>query len=155
MRTVTFFLAALPFFFSGCAGTGPTRADYEYQKVTRVEASAEQIYNRALAWMAERFESANHAVQLRDEDNRRIISNASFLLRTGSYTGFDVEMSLIVEAKDERFRVTGRNFRQVDKGLYDFEKPLRQSHIDDLEQKMDSLRTGLQSYIESSKSNDW
>jgi hypothetical protein len=130
------------------------RGDYEYQKVQEVDASAQQIYDQSLSWMAQSFESSNHAIQLRDEDNRRIVANAVVDLKTAPATFVDMEMDLIVEAKDGRFRMTGRNYETVASGQYEMERSIGEKEIDDVEAEMDSLRTNLKSYIQSDQDDD-
>jgi len=132
------------------------RPDYEYQEVTEVDASAEQIYDESLAWMAETFESSNHAIQLRDEDNRRVVANAVIDLQTSPTTFVDMEMTLIVEARDGRFRMTGRNFETVASGRYEMTRAVGEKEIDDLNSELDSLRSDLAAYTERDDGNeDW
>ena len=142
--------------FSGCAGTGEARSDYEYREVTQVDASADEIYDQSLSWMAQRFEGANSAIQLRDEGNKRVVANAIILVETSSISALEYELDLIVEAKDGRFRMTGRNYHTVAHGEYSeiAEQPVRESTVDDVRSHMDSLRIDLASYIETSKSED-
>lgn len=148
------FVLAFALLLSGCAGSGQARSDYEYQKVKKVDAGAQEIYDQSLSWMAQRFESANSAIQLRDEDNRRIVANAVINVETSSITSLDYELDLIVEAKDGRFRMTGRNYHTIATGEYAVESPVMESTVDEVNARMDRLRSDLASYIESSNPDE-
>lgn len=139
---------------AGCAGTGEARSDYEYRQVTEVDASADEVYDQSLSWMAQAFEQSDDAIQLRDEDNRRIVSNAVIVVETSAISALEYELDLIVEARDGRFRMTGRNYHTVASGQYSMEHPVRESTVDDVRAKMDSLRVDLASFIESGRSDD-
>jgi hypothetical protein len=140
--------------FAGCTGSGEARSDYEYREVTQVDASADEIYDQSLSWMAQRFEGANSAIQLRDQDNKRVVANAIILVETSSISALEYELDLIVEAKDGRFRMTGRNYHTVSDGKYSIESPVMESTVEDVTARMNSLRADLASYIETSKSDD-
>jgi len=104
--------------------------------------------------MAQAFEQSDDAIQLRDEDNRRIVSNAVIVVETSAISALEYELDLIVEARDGRFRMTGRNYHTVASGQYSMEHPVRESTVDDVRAKMDSLRVDLASFIESGRSDD-
>ena len=151
--TVFFVLASI--FIISCRGAGEIRRDYEYQEVTKVDASAEQIYDQSLTWMAQAFEKSDDAIQLRDEENRRIVANAIVGVSFTDIAVTNVEMDLIVEAKDGRFRMTGRNYQLLSSSEYVEDRPLREGHLEEVQKRMDSLRNDLKSYVKSSKSDDW
>jgi len=162
MQTTTrlFFLFAIfttaPLLLAGCATSGQTRADYEYQKVQEVDASADQIYTEAQAWMAERFVSSQDAIQLRDEENHRLVANAEKNMDVGTMgTSLPVEMDLIVEARDGRFRMTARNFiiRSSAAGQTT-EVPPTEGNLGDIEAELDAIRTELAAYVEESQEED-
>lgn len=138
-----------------CRGAGEIRRDYEYQKVTKVNASTEQIYDQSLTWMAQAFEESDDAIQLRDEENRRIVANAVVGVSFTDIAVTNVEMDLILEAKDGRFRITGRNYQLLSSSEYVEPRPLRESHIKEVRERMNSLRNDLKTYIKSNKSDDW
>ena len=136
----------------GCTST-KLPSDTEYQTVRDVEgASADQIYERSLSWMAETFVSANEAVQVRDDENNRLVTNAS--IRIPGYAGFS-EMSIIVEARDERFRFTARNFRARTRAM-SMRVPMNTDLYEDLKPELKSQADDLQSYIRGeAEDTDW
>jgi hypothetical protein len=153
MRTATLFLLAT--LLVSCSGSGGTRkSDYQYRKVTEVDASAQKIYDRSLSWMAQAFEKSDDAIQLRDEENRKVIANAVVNVQLGIVRR-DIDFNLIVEAKDGRFRMTGRNYILISESEYRADRPLAKSQIPTVRARMDSLRKGLASYIEEEEDDDW
>jgi hypothetical protein len=152
MRYATPIIALALLLISGCTST-KLPSDTEYQTVRDVEgASADQIYERSLNWMAETFVSANEAVQVRDDENDRLVTNAS--IRIPGYAGFS-EMSIIVEARDERFRFTARNF-QARTTAMSMRVPMNTDLYEDLKPKLKSRADELQSYIRGeTEDTDW
>lgn len=151
--TRLFFACTLALLLTGCATTAPP-SSYEYQDVIEVDASAEQIYDRTLMWMAERFVSSQDAIQLKDEENRRIVANARQTMKVGSLgTSLPVEMTLMIEARENRFRFTGRNFTaEYQMGS----APLAKSKEDEVQEELEVLAQELAIYIVSeSASEDW
>jgi len=136
----------------GCTST-KLPSDTEYQTVRDVEsASADQIYERSLSWMAETFVSANEAVQVRDDENNRLITNASIPIP--GYAG-NSRMSIIVEARDGRFRFTARNFRARPTAL-SMDVPMNTDLYEDLKPELKSQADELQSYIRGeTRDADW
>lgn len=150
----TALVLVLSFLGMGCGPTGQVRQEYEYQKVKNVDATAEEIYDRALVWMAERFVSSNYAIQLRDEENRRIVANATAdILFDHRMTAAPVEMNLIVEAREGRFRMTARRF-EVGRLGNSPDTPLYAKHLPGVNDYLDGLRQQLADYIESGDFNE-
>lgn len=135
------------------ASCAPTRlaADTEYQEVREVEAlSADQIYERSLLWMAERFNSANDAIQIRDDEDNRLVANASVYI-----PGKDVnsDMGIIVEAREGRFRFTARNFGMQ---VGSFDSYMTPELYEELKPELQALASELQSYVRGeSEDADW
>lgn len=124
----------------GCASTKKIAPDTEFEQVRRVEGlSADEIYDRSLTWMAENFVSANDAIQIRDDENNRLVANATLPVPG---TGATAGMNVIVEARDGRFRFTSRNFSmhimgmedRMTRGMYQDLKPELERRVSDLEQ---------------------
>ena len=146
MRYATLLFACLlaAFASAGCASTKKIAPDTEYQAVRQVEGlSADAIYERSLSWMAENFVSANDAIQIRDDENSRLVANAALPVPD---TGFIANMNVIVEARDGRFRFTARNFSMRIMGMED---RMTRGMYEDLKPELKRRVSDLQSYIES------
>jgi hypothetical protein len=157
MRYATYIVGAFLSFLvaSGCASTSPSTLppDTEYQVVREVEdVSADEIYGRSLNWMAETFVSANDAIQVRDDENNRLVANAELLIPDLGGAASS-EMSIIVEARDGRFRFTARNFRLNAMGT---RAKMNEELYGDLKPKLKSQADELQSYIRGeTEDTDW
>lgn len=149
MRYATLFLLAFAFVLAGCATTLPPGT--EYQEVRQVEGvKADEVYERSLNWMAETFVSANDAIQVRDDENNRLVANASMMI-PGS--GVTADMSIIVEARDGRFRLTARNFGAR---LGSMQSNMTKGFYQDLKPELKRRASDLQSYIlGETKDTDW
>ena len=136
-----------------CVGSNATHSpDYEYQKVQEVDASADEIYLDAQAWMAEEYVSSQDAIQLRDEENHRIVANLLTEAEAGALgLNVDVRMDLVVEARDGRFRMTGRDIRP---GGTAMQSNPTKKQFEDISTKLDSMRVELATYIEQSQEDD-
>jgi len=161
----TFPLAAvaLLLFVTGCATTGGAESDYEYEyQIVRsldVDADADAIYDRMLTWMAERFVSSQDAIQVRDPEERRIVANAQLDMPISTFgTNLPVDMSIIAEAREGRFRFTARNFIvESSAGAYSTRSALDESKEGEVEAEMNQLVQDLADYIEeqSAADDDW
>ena len=147
------FLLLLAVVLVRCVGSNATRSpDYEYQEVQEVEASADEIYLDAQAWMAEEYVSSQDAIQLRDEENHRIIANLLTEAEAGALgLNIDFRMDLVVEARDGRFRMTGRDIVLVPGEI---EMNPTRKQFETISTKLDSMRVELATYIEQSQEED-
>jgi hypothetical protein len=147
------FLLLLAVVLVRCVGSNATRSpDYEYQEVQEVEASADEIYLDAQAWMAEEYVSSQDAIQLRDEENHRIIANLLTKAEAGALgLNIDFRTDLVVEARDGRFRMTGRD---IGLGGTAMQSNPTKKQFEDISTKLDSMRVELATYIEQSQEED-
>ena len=81
------------------------RGQYEYQAVFEAPASPDEIYDRALAWIALNYRSANDVIQLKDDQNDKIIAKGTFIT-TNLFSEVSIRHTLQIEARDGRYRVT-------------------------------------------------
>lgn len=164
-HTLPLAAVALLLFVTGCATTGSgSESDYEYEyQIVRsldVDADADAIYDRMLTWMAERFVSSQDAIQVRDPEERRIVANAQMDMPIGTFgANLPVEMTIITEARDGRFRFTARNLVMTPSaGTVEIREPLPERREDEADAEFDILAQEMATYIEeeqASENDDW
>ena len=153
--------AALLLLVAGCATTGSAESDYEYEyQIVRsldVDADADAIYDRMLTWMAERFVSSQDAIQVRDPEDRRIVANARMDMPIGTFgANLPVEMTIIAEARDGRFRFTARNLVMTPSaGNVEVREPLPERREDEADAEFDILAQEIATYIEEEAASDY
>lgn len=73
-----------------------------YEDVAHIEGlSSDDLYSRALAWMAVNYRSSKAAIQLEDKEGNRIIGHGVFELRGG----LTVPHTISFEARDGRYKL--------------------------------------------------
>jgi len=104
MRKKLFYAAAILILW--VAATSAHGQD-KFQEVYKVpKMSKQQIYDRALAWTAESFVDAKSVIQMNDRDVGKIIGRGTARFGFGT----PAEYTMIIEAKDGRYRVTFKDF---------------------------------------------
>ena len=90
---------------------GQVVEDLEFQKVIEVPAlSSNELYTKAIEWFAVYYKDAQEVVQLKDEQNHKIIGKGAYAYSSGAGQGALIEgflrYSVNVECRDGRTRVT-------------------------------------------------
>lgn len=126
---------------------------YTYEKIVETEMSTDYIYSKAKAWIALNYVSANDVIQL--DSNNKLISKGIF---TTNYMGSGkFRHTLIIDIKDNKYRITIKNFSYVD-GNSDL--PLegglmfKKNAIKHLTWEVNDTSKSLIKYIESIE-DDW
>jgi ethanolamine ammonia-lyase large subunit len=147
--------------FASCASTpiAPIE-DRSMQKVHDIDLTKNEIYDISLEWMARTFFDNKEVIEIKDKDNGKIIGKGitTFKGKIGWFSAnIPCRFTLIVEAKDNKYRTTYNNLV----GLYGENQtrpePLEQKeYVDAVMAKLAVIDDGLYSYLKKSKSNtDW
>ena len=114
----------------------------------------------SLEWMARTFFDNKEVIELKDKDNGKIIGKGITMFR-GKIGWFSANIpcrfTLLVEAKDNKYRTTYNNFV----GLYGENQtrpePLeQQAYVDAVKEKLALIDDSLYKYLSKPKSNsDW
>jgi len=136
---------------------------YQYQEVLEAPGTADELYDRAMTWVALRYNSANDVVQLRDKENHRIIVKGNW--QQAAYLGMAtlfIHHTLQVETRDGRYRVSYGSFLVENAGspgvLTAFEsnmaggKGIRRKAGDRVRDMIADLHTAMQ---EQSTEDEW
>lgn len=78
--------------------------------------SKNEIYDKTLSWMAETFVSSKKVIELADKDNGKIIGNAATTYDRCGMVNVTGYYTLIIEIKDERLRLTAKDFYWIGTG---------------------------------------
>ena len=130
------------------------------QKVHDIDLSQNEIYDMSLEWMARTFFDNKEVIEIKDKENGKIIGKGitTFKGKIGWFSAnIPCRFTLIVEAKDNKYRTTYNNLV----GLYGENQsrpePLEQKeYVDAVKAKLAVIDDGLYSYLKKSKANtDW
>jgi len=147
--------------FASCASmpVAPTE-DRSMQKVHEIDLTKNEIYDISLEWMARTFFDNKEVIELKDKDSGKIIGKGitTFKGKIGWFSAnIPCRFTLIVEAKDNKYRTTYNNLV----GLYGENQtrpePLEQeAYVEAVKAKLALIDDGLYSYLQKYKSNtDW
>jgi len=127
------------------------------QRFHDIDLTQNEIYDASLEWMAQTLSDSREVIDLKDKDNGKIIGKGitgfGGKLGIGS-TKVLCRFTLIVEAKDKKYRTTFNNFVGLWGENYNRPEPLLQKeYIDAVKAKMALLDDDLYGYLKKSKSN--
>ena len=130
--------------------------DRSMRKVHDVDLTKNEIYDMSLEWMARTFFDNKEVIELQDKDNGKIIGKGitTFKGKIGWFSAnIPCRFTLIVEAKDNKYRTTYNNLV----GLYGENQsrpePLEQKeYVDAVKAKLAVIDDGLHDYLKKSKS---
>ena len=149
------FLAVTILALAGCAGLSEAPAsDLQYQKVREIDLTKDQIFDKTQEWFALAFVDSKAVIEVANRNTGKIIGKGSTdIVEMGVIT--PARMTISVEAKPQRYRVTYDNYTALYKG-----SPYAVSTVGDanaLTEKAKALDQSLYEYLSngSTKSDDW
>lgn len=134
--------------------------DRSVQKVHQIDLTKNEIYDMSLEWMARTFFNSKEVIEIKDKDNGKIIGKGITTFR-GKIGWFSADIpcmfTLIVEAKDNKYRTTYSNFVGLWGESYGRPEPLeKKAYVDAVKSKLAVIDDGLYNYLKKSKSTtDW
>ncbi len=130
------------------------------QKVRDIDLTKNEIYDLSLEWVAKTFIDSREVIELKDKDNGKVIGKGLTSIR-GKIGWFSADIpcrfTLIVEAKDNKYRTTYANFISLlGENQTRVEPLVQQNYVDAVREKLALLDDDLYSYLMKSKSKtDW
>jgi hypothetical protein len=132
--------------------------DRSMQKVHDIDLTKNEIYDTSLEWMAQTLSGPMEVIEHKDKDNGKIIGKGmtSFRGKVGiGSTNVLCRFTLIVEAKDNKYRTTYSNFVGLWGESYSRPEPLEQKeYLDAVKSKLTRIDDDLYNYLKKSKSNN-
>jgi hypothetical protein len=127
------------------------------QKVHEIDLTKNEIYDLSLEWMARTFFDNKEIIEVQDKDNGKIIGKGIVFFR-GKIGWFSADIpcrfTLIVEAKDNKYRTTYNNFVGLHGENQTRPEPLQQKdYVDSVKAKLAAIDEDLYNYLKKSKSN--
>ena len=114
LNKVSYLILLLGSFYTSCTPpwTMTEPSQRIFQSVTEVETAKEEIFENSLKWLAENFISSKEVLEYKNKDEGKIIGN--IVLKVNVSEGImdfirPIRMTLIIEAKENRFRITCKN----------------------------------------------
>jgi hypothetical protein len=153
------FLSVLVFASCGSMPLAPVE-DRSVQKVHDIDLAKNEIYDRSLDWIARTFFDSKEVIELKDKDNGKIIGKGltSFRGKVGWFSAdIPCRFTLIVEAKDNKYRTTYTNFVGLWGESQTRAVPLvEKKYVDAVKAKIALLDDDLHGFLMKSKSKtDW
>ena len=132
-----------------------------YENVVPVEGvNSAQLYDRAMAWMARTYHSANTVIQLQDRENKRIIGKGVFVVPFLAIT-IPVQHTISFEARDGRYKLRFDGLNAVPKTGEPWElsraQGIQTQIVSATEKQIMALAADLQHSIErvTTEENKW
>jgi hypothetical protein len=152
-------LASACFLISVCTGVHAqvmTPEAWVLQEVHKTNLSKDAIFARSLEWMAQTFVDSKQVVELQDKENGKIIGKGLTEFMNG-ITPTPCRFTMMIEAKDNKYRVTYSNLIGMWGKLRDIPKPLvHPKLVEQVEAKLRTLDASLYSYLSKEvNSEDW
>jgi len=114
LNKVSYLILLLGVFYTSCTPplTMVEPSQRVFQSVTEVELAKEDIFENSLKWLAENFISSKEVLEYKNKDEGKIIGN--IILKVNVSLGSmefirPIRMTLIIESKEKRFRITCKN----------------------------------------------
>lgn len=144
--------------FASCASmpVAPIE-DRSMQKVHDIDLTKNEIYDRSLEWMYQTFLDHREVIDLRNKEEGKIIGKGMIMFR-GKIgwlsTDIPCRFTLILEAKDNKYRTTYGNFVGLWGENYSRPQPLEEKqYIDEIKAKLVVMDEDLYNYLKKSKSS--
>jgi hypothetical protein len=130
------------------------------QKVHEIDLTKNEIYDMSLEWIARTFFDSKEVIELKDKENGKIIAKGitGFRGKTGWFSAnTPCRFTIIIEAKDNKYRATYTNFIGLWGESQSRPEPLEQKeYVDAVKAKLTRLDDDLHAYLVKSKSKtDW
>jgi hypothetical protein len=127
------------------------------QKVHDVDLTKNEIYDISLEWMSKILFYYGGVVELSDKDKGMITGTGMTSFYGNVSLGREMipcRFTIIVEAKDKKYRTTYRNLVGLWGRNYHHPKELEQKkYVDDVKAKLAIMDEDLYNYLKTSKSN--
>jgi hypothetical protein len=131
--------------------------DRSMQYVHDVDLTKNEIYDISLDWMARTFFDTKEVIELKDKEDGKIIGKGITFFR-GKIGWFSADIpcrfTMIIEAKDNKYRTTYNNFVGLWGENYSRPEPIEQkAYVDAVKAKLAVIDGDLYSYLKKSKTN--
>lgn len=133
---------------------------YQYQAIIKTDIPSEDNYKRLKNYIALNYASANDVIQL--DTKEQIILKGIFAIHH-TLTEHLIYHTLIIDIKDQKIRITFKNFRVVVK-RYDnrFEEegnwltfPNKEKTIKKTAEKLEEIIADLKAHLQKNIKDDW
>lgn len=131
--------------------------DRSMQYVHDVALTKNEIYDISLDWMARTFFDTKEVIELKDKEDGKIIGKGITFFR-GKIGWFSADIpcrfTMIIEAKDNKYRTTYNNFVGLWGENYSRPEPIEQkAYVDAVKAKLAVIDGDLYSYLKKSKTD--
>jgi len=159
MKKMFLLLTIISLIFTGCASTEKVEnPSADIEKVFEIDLEKNQIYDLSLQFIAENFKSAKAVLEYQDREAGRIIGNGSTTITTNDltfgYHSYPADFTMIIDARDNRYRVTFRNLQWTlaDGAIRPVEYKVP---YDILLRELDNILVRLHSYLLNRNNDDF
>jgi hypothetical protein len=152
-KIMHYFACVLPLFALASCASMPIAPIEErsMQKVHDINLTKNEIYDKSLEWMAQTLSDSREVIELKDKDNGLLIGKGitGFKGKIGiGSTNVLCRFTLIIEAKDNKYRTTYNNLVGLWGENYNRPEPLEQKeYVDAVKAKLALIDDNLYSYL--------
>ena len=143
--------------FASCASAPVApMEDRSMQKIHDIDLAKNEIYDRSLEWMYQTFLDPKEVIDLRAKDEGMLIGKGILMFR-GKIGWFSADIpcrfTLVLEAKDNKYRTTYGNFVGLWGENYSRPQPLEEKkYIDEVKAKLAIMDDALYDYMKKTES---
>jgi hypothetical protein len=127
------------------------------QKVHDIDLTKDEIYDISLEWMTKTLSDSKGIFELKDKERGNLVGTGlTFFIKRSIWGPEDVpcRFTIMVEAKDNKYKTTYSNFISLSGKSYGRLKPVEQKeYIDKVKAKLAIIDDNLYDYLNKSKSN--
>lgn len=152
------FTLAATLLVQACVTSTVSTADE--QELTTVlpfsEMPKEEIFDRAIEYIARNYNSADSVIQLSDEDRGQIVARG-ISYSAGDSFDFNIKRpfryTLLIDVKEEKMRIRYENIESVN--INGVAGPNMQYQWGSVEESIQLEMASIQQFVSSQKSSDW
>jgi hypothetical protein len=134
MRNITIFLILIHFSTSAQIKYHADSTFY-FESVYKVELNKEEIRNKTNEWIALNFKNSNNVIKMNSEDK---------IIAKGNLDSPDKDFDLIIEFKEDRFKILIDNIQKFDKPI-DYDKYYKNGKMVDYDEFLKLMPETLRS----------
>lgn len=141
---------------SGCASMTPAPPSMlSYQKAYDTKLSAKKVFDKSKDWLAMTFVDSSEVIESANEETRKIIGNGTVSIWNSGITVIPVRFSIVIEAKESRYRVTFDNYVAYWGQSRNQPAPVKYKSIAErTTAKVKKLAADLNAYLEDGSTDD-
>lgn len=151
-----FFLILISLYLVGCVSNQPPEL-HTLIKVHNINLEENQIFEKALQWMAENFNDSKSVIEYKNPETGTIIGKGGTEIHSGLIM-LPVQFTMKVEIKKGKYRVTFDDYIGIWPGTGIMSGPKRlytNGKILQVKEKLEAVDLSLNKYLNETSNSEW